>query len=195
MKKINRLAMAMAAFVLALGFASCKDDDEPFEPYTDITVAVSCSPDLLEFVTPEITFTPAEGESETIELTTADFKQTDNFNSTEFKVDMGENDSTAPVVNNIATVTKRITADHPSGIFTLRYRVNDSNPKDKDKYRMFYGLAVETKSNTNSTTNYTGELERVTPVLQELTDDDLIGYLVNLAFGSIDVDYDITVNK
>ena len=124
---------------VGVGLTSCT------EHYIDIVAQTSCSPDLLEFVTPVVTITGENGESQSFELSSSDFHETTEGGSITINIASTTISSTA--VNNVAECTKRFNdVESMKGDIKVSYTKKQNISFNKDKYVFFHGIGYRYKT-------------------------------------------------
>jgi len=140
MKK-TLLKQAIVFTIIALGLSSCSKDDESVE----MNYIVSCSADLLKFVSPVVTYTDGNGMEKTITLTDADWNK-DN------ELSMGNGNSSTTITGvDSYTWTKRVVFDSfgVSGKMTVKY-VPLTNTEDTTGKKYLFKHNISISANAQS---------------------------------------------
>lgn len=164
MKK-QLLKQAIVFAIIALGLSSCKDDERVEMSYT-----VSCSADLLKFVSPVVTYTDGNGKENTVTLTDADWNKGN-------EVSMGNGNSSTTITGmDSYTWTKRIEFDSfgVSGKITVKY-VPLSNTEDTTGKKYLFKHNIFIIANAQSDNVYHQSAE----VTVDLTGTKLDGTMVS----------------
>ena len=138
MKNFQKIITAMTAVSMMAGLTSCHQD-----PYVDIIAVTSCSPDLLEFVTPTVTITGDNGETQSWTLFAQDFKETTEGGSISITITVNGQTSTSEstTVNNVAERTIRFEdMESMKGDIVVTYKMNPDVSIDRDSYVFFNGV-------------------------------------------------------
>ena len=184
--------MAIITIVFSFCFTSCNEED----PYVDITAVTSISPDLLQFVTPTVTITGINGETQSFVLSASDFKESYEGGSIQINVTVDgiTNSSSSTAVNNIATSTKRfdgVTAI--SGEIEVSYSIKDNINLDKNSYIFFHSIGYEHKIMNKDGFSVSEKGAFIKPIANEVTKDEVINYITKLSSETDKTSFDVSL--
>ena len=177
MKIIQKIVLAFVACVIGLGLPSCKED-----PYVEIIAVNSCSPDLLEFVTPTVTIRNVNGESYSVVLSPSDFKESTKGGEIHINVTGNGNttSTSSTAVNHIATASKRFEGESASGEIEVNYAIKDNVVLNKENYIFFHGTGYDYKT-SGSGLSVISESSYIKPIAYEVSKEDVENYLKELS--------------
>lgn len=179
MIKLNQILLPVVLlFSTALGLTSCQDD-----PYIDIIAVTSCSPDLLEFVTPNVEIIGDNGEKQSYVLSPTDFTETEEGGAIIINVTInGQQTSTASTtINNIArSIIRFDDVESINGSISVSYTLKPDYTLKKEKYIFFHnvGYRFNTKSKEGIELKDFGIT--IKPIADEVNKEDVENYLNNL---------------
>lgn len=141
MEKVKHIFISIFALCLSCAISSCHEED----PYVIISAVTSCSPDLLDFVTPTLTITGDNGQTQSFVLSPSDFKESDKGGSIEINISVnGQTSSTSStIMNYIATSDKRFDGETVSGSIAVTYALKDNYVVNSDKYVFYHGVGFD----------------------------------------------------
>ena len=182
MKNLFRYSIrAMIMLFISIGLTSCYH-------YIDIIAQTSCSPDLLEFVTPVVTITGENGESQSFELSNTDFHETTEGGSITINVSSTTIASTA--VNNVAECTKRFNkVESMKGDIKVDYTLKPNVSPNKDKYVFFHGVGYRYKTDLIAII-----AQPFKPIGSEVNKEDVGEYLEKLSKNGDSTSFSVSVN-
>lgn len=148
----------------------------------EIIAVASCSPDLLEFVTPTVTIRNANGESHSVVLSPSDFKESTKGGEIHINVSGNGNttSSSSTAVNYIATVSKRFEGESVSGEIEVTYAIKDNVVPNKENYIFFHGIGYDYKASGSELSVIT-EGSYVKPIAHEVSKGEVENYLKDLS--------------
>ena len=192
-KVLNKVAMTIMSIAFVFGLTSCCDDDN--DPYIDITAVTSCSPDLLQFVTPTVTITGDNGGSQSFVLSPSDFKESDKGGTIEINVTVnGVTTSTSSTATNfIADVTKKFDGETISGEIEVSYALKENVVFDKEQYIFFHGIAYESKTVNKDGFSFSLEGTYIKPIAHEVPNEEVMDYLTKLVAEVDKTSFKVTV--
>lgn len=141
MKKIKNLTLGIMTIPMMVGLTACPPDHR--DTYVEVTAVTSCSPDLLQFVTPTVTITGDNGETQSWTLSAQDFKETTEGGSITINITVNGQTSTSEstTVNNVAERSIRFEdVESMKGDIVVTYKMNPDVSIDKDSYVFFNGV-------------------------------------------------------
>lgn len=179
MKKFNRILLAFMLIVgMSLGLTSCTED-----PYIDIIAVTSCSPDLLEFVTPTVEIIGDNGEKQSYVLSSADFTETEDGGSITVSVTINGQQITiaSTVINNIARSIKRFDdVESMKGNISVSYTLKPDYTLQKEKYIFFHNVGYRYNAKSKEGIEFKDFGITVKPIANEVDKEDVKDYLNNL---------------
>lgn len=192
----QRILSIVALIALMLGFTAC-DDHEDSKPYIDIISVTSCSPDLLEFVTPTVTITAENGETQSQTLSPSDFKESEEGSSININVSINgyETTSSSTTVNYIAKYIKRFNTESISGKIEVSYTLNDKVEMNKDSYVFFHGVGYDSTCHDKDGINITTNGSYMKPVAYKIQKEDVDKYLKELISSSDEISFKVSVSN
>lgn len=134
MRKFNLIVFAVLS-MFVITFSSCEDDEE----YMVVDYEYSCSPDLLEFVTPTIHYLDNNGVQQDVSLKKEDFK-TKSHGTTTLDLTINGNTSTCTkeFVDNIWNFKKRYDGWVAKDEIKVTYELKDGISIDPEKKYSFF---------------------------------------------------------
>ncbi len=178
MRKIKHILASFIAVCLSFAVSSCHEED----PYVVISAVTSCSPDLLDFVTPTVTITGDNGQTQSFVLSPSDFKESDKGGSIEINITVnGQTSSTSStIMNYIATSDKRFDGETVSGSIAVTYTLKDNYVINSDKYVFYHGVGYDYRAVGDEGISITTEGNYIKPIAYEVSKDEVEGYLIKL---------------
>ena len=183
--KIKKLLLFCIVSIVTL--TSCEEDNG-----IKLTSLTSCSPDLLEFVTPVVTISTTDGYKETFVLSQADFANSNEGGSitidvnTNVNVNINDRDANSSSVSSVTTNYISYMPSSPlkfsstslKGEIKVSYRVKDNYKLNKENYVFFhnvgYKYTLETDISMTSTVYFK-------PIAQTIRAEKVEEYLKKLA--------------
>ena len=179
MKLLSKYIAYALFFTLAILCTGCKHD-----PYIQITANSKCSSDLLEFVNPVVTIT-AQGENYTKEFTSADFVAYENPQN--------------PLVDNIATFTKRFDTDQVSGSIAISYKLKDGVDFDnlsKETYYFSHNISYSKTISDENGFKFTINVSKDVQINNnEISKENVKSYIEKLILITDMVNFDEKINE
>lgn len=178
MKRYFKFSIAtLLMLCMGFGLISCIADH-----YIDIIAQTSCSPDLLEFVTPIVTITGDNGESQSFELSKSDFHETTEGGSITINVTINGVTTTiaSTAVNNVAECPKRFDGESIKGDITVKYSVKPDFVLEKEKYVFFHEVNYRYYSMSKDGIGMSLSGTSIKPIASEVSKDEVKAYLDKL---------------
>lgn len=194
---LNKAAMAIMSIAFVFGLTSCCDDDDVITPpYIDITAVTSCSPDLLQFVTPTVTITGDNGESQSFVLSPSDFKESNKGGTIEINVTVnGVTTSTSSTATNfVANVTKKFDREMVSGEIKVSYALKENAVFDKEQYIFFHGIGYDSKT-VKDGFSFALEGAYIKPIAHEVSNEKVLDYLTELVAEVDKTSFKVTIQN
>lgn len=173
-----RIFNVLGLVVFMFGLSACKDD-----PYVDIISVTSCSPDLLEFVTPTVTITADNGQSESFTLSPSDFEESTEGGSINITVSVNGNESSlnSTAVNYIAKRMMHFEdVTSMAGKIEVKYALKPDVNMDKDSYVFFHGVGYNSKVSDGDSFTLSGNGGYIKPTAYQVSKDEVQKYLNDL---------------
>ena len=175
--KLKHLLYLSATLAVTTMLTACPDPTPDPTPSIDIIAKVSCSPDLLEFVVPNLQIIPEEGKATSYTLNPEDFKETEEGSGITIIVNGVESGSTR--IDNIAEYTRNFdNVTSIQGNIVVSYTRKPDVTVDKESYIFFHQVDYTYKQNnvifSQTINNYWK------PIAYKLTSDEVETYIENL---------------
>ena len=165
---------------MSMGLTSCITKEDP---YIDIIAVTSCSPDLLEFVTPTVEIIGDNGEKQSYILSSADFTETEDGGSITVNITINGQQTTiaSTVINNIAKSIKRFDdVESMKGNISVSYTLKPDYILDKEKYIFFHNVGYRYNVKSKEGIELKDFGITVKPIANEIDKEDVENYLKNL---------------
>lgn len=175
-----RIFNVLGLVILMLGLTACPSPDDP---YVDIISVTSCSPDLLEFVTPTVTVTADNGQSESFTLSPTDFEESTEGGSINITVNVNGNESSSgsTVVDYVAKRMMHFEdVTSMSGRIEVRYALRPDVKPDKESYVFFHGVGYNSKVSDGDSFTISGNGGYIKPTAHQVSKDEVQKYLNDL---------------
>lgn len=196
MNKIKSSIALLFALLVCLSFSACGDDkDEPTEntpdipvpeatTYVDVDYQLTCSEDLLQYVTPRVTYTDNDGTTKTVDISDSEWEENEEI---EFYAEFKNGKLNAKIM----TWTKRVryTKFPVDKEMTVKYVPKANMPAyDKTRVNKFYHFpsvymkyVSEGKSILGSkytkNVSYTNKYKTIEEIISEYVNDLCIPYI------------------
>lgn len=191
MNKTKILFSFVIAVCMSSILSSCKKDD----PYVVISAVTSCSPELLDFVIPTVTITGDNGQSQSYELTSSDFKESDKGGSIEIDITVNglTSSTSSTVMNYIAKSEKRFDCETVSGNIVVTYALKDNWSLDSEKYVFYHGIGYDYRAVSEDGISVTVEGDYIKPIAHEISKENVNKYLNELVSSMDKISFKVTV--
>lgn len=192
MEKVKQNFIFFIALCLLCTVSSCREEEEP---YVVIYAITSCSPDLLDFVTPTVTITGDDGQTQSFVLSPSDFSDSDKGGKIELNVSINGQTSSfsSTLMNYIASNEKRFDGKSVSGSIVVTYALKDNYTINGEKYVFFHGIGYEYKAVGEKGISSMTEGNYIKPIAYEVGKDGVEEYLNNLVTKTDKIPFKVTV--
>lgn len=191
MGKVKQFFAFLIAVCISCIASSCNEE----EPYVVISAVTSCSPDLLEFVTPTVTITGDDGQTQSFTLSPSDFKESEKGGSIEINITVnGQTSSTSStIMNYIATSDKRFDGETVSGSIAVTYALKDKYSVNGEKYVFYHGIGYDYRAVGDKGLSITTQGNYIKPIAFEVDKNDVEEYLNKIVTEADKVSFKVTV--
>lgn len=190
MEKAKLIFTFIVALCLSCVFSSCNDD----EPYVVISAVTSCSPDLLDFVTPTVTITGEDGQTQSFVLSASDFKESDKGGTIEINISVNGQTTTASstITNHIATRDIRFDRESISGSIVVTYALKSGYTVNNEKYVFYHGVGYDYRAVGDKGISITTDGDYIKPIAYEVGKDEVEEYLNELVSKTDKISFKVT---
>lgn len=191
MVKVKQSFKFFIALCLSCVVSSCHEE----EPYVVISAVTSCSPDLLTFITPTVTITGDDGQTQSFVLSPSDFKESDKGESIEINISVnGHTSSTSStIMNYIATSDKRFDGEPVSGSIAVIYALKDNYTINGEKYVFYHGIGYDYQVVGEEGISIKTDGNYFKPIAYEVGKDEVEEYLNALVTKTDKISFKVTV--
>lgn len=183
----------MLMISINLGLTSCIMSEDP---YIDIIAVTSCSPDLLEFVTPIVEIIGENGENQRYELTAKDFSESEEGGSISIKEIINGQQSTkdSTVLDNIARNIQRFDdVESIKGNISVSYSLKPNYSLNKDTYVFFHKVNYRYNAQSKEGIELKDIGVLIKPTAYQISKQDVESYLTNLSSNPDETSFNVSV--
>lgn len=190
MRKVKHIIASFISVCLSFAVSSCHEED----PYVVISAVTSCSPDLLDFVTPTVTITGDNGQTQSFVLSPSDFKESDKGGSIEINISVNGQTTTASstITNHIATRDIRFDRESISGSIVVTYALNSGYTVNNEKYVFYHGVGYDYRAVGDKGISITTDGDYIKPIAYEVGKDEVEEYLNELVSKTDKISFKVT---